>query len=1371
MVKEVIVMFRKLRPFLSAGIAALLAVETAVQPVFSAEEQTIETISFSNVSTSLTIGTAPDFTAYLDGDTLLHASILNEGWSCISDSSAYAVKSDGLPIPDEPTGVPYRYALALTADSGWYFPEYITLYYEGNLIDSRQYTASVRNEGKNLILYCDFIPHVTPLAPDAQAISAAYIVDAVLDYCAGESPRFTARPADPSQFEIVYERWADVQNPECFVTSSEQFNAEMALTDENRLTVFEAGRQYHYDICIAAKYGYSFSDDAGVYVNGTPCTVFGHPADSIPVNDVCVITVKEAQTTMPVVTTAKPVTTTAKPVTTTAKPVTTTAKPVTTTAKPVTTTVKTTSKPATSAEPDPDLLYGDVNQDGVLSIADAVLLMRLLTEDPWISLSNEGQLAGDVNLDGILTILDCTALLRLIALSPDIPELPPQPAEADGSETEIPDSGDFTWLGVPAGNSAAFTEKPFDALTVTAEENVLSYDGQLQFSELTQEDFEEAETLLGDDPALLLDGWNLEAGLKPDEHLPGFYSCTYDLSQLGIPEALYENIRLLRVADDGNVTEYLTECDGALLRWESDQNSTTLVVLVSILVVESCVGIYKLSQNTDKIWSDEEEKAPLKWAKTSYCYIRYADLEAAPEDAEREERMKMAYNHAKEAVRQKAQEEVEHEWIAWAYDTVGFKLKVNRKIAKLADEYLQNNADYQADLKVKNGVPADVALVAEQFKRAYFYLRFEEGCPTLGSTKPAIYFGEAVKGDGFAYNPTFGPQYICLQRTTNKCKHVAADTPFGDIYKTIIPAEKADRYLITLTHELYHIYQNLKLSTHVKNYLKFSEMSAAVIEHRAGDFYLTDDKDTFTAYEETITDKYETYGLPLEEHGKSKDILIPAGYTLSHFWEYLETCKKKKLKGWEMILAFEKNRSILKTLNDIYGFESQPGTNPYIVLGAYWKAFQKKMGEKELTRAAQVEQHRRNENYEDDNVVNFFPSLMHIVKIGSDRTQVHLDVGYQDFTCTQTVLRSKTGNWSVILVRDKDFGRNQSAHTFLIPDGTDGKPIGNETKKGTVMVSAKPDLHYREIQCAGTVGKSGYTAHFIPAPETPQVSYNAETEQFTVKLQSAPSEEGASGLTDRFLLICRVDGNETAAIPVEFAGWQKELTLSTADLHLNIRRKCRLQITVCEAIDASDKFAEGRCAMAKPFEMDFGTLDFPIINQDLSVDGSYGCVSVSRNSVAHFTLDASGNFTFELEAGAGADDPLREKDPLSLESEKWQYSGFTVSGKVTDAESSTNWTAKIISCSAGTFSAFWREDYKEWYDEDGDGDMDEHIMHQENEWSGAFEGAPSGTLKFTEKEGTGKVSIVLSLDVPQLTGTKETETVNSVRLSGSFKIS
>ncbi len=34
MVKDVIVMFRKLRPLLSAGIAAILAVEAAVQPVF-----------------------------------------------------------------------------------------------------------------------------------------------------------------------------------------------------------------------------------------------------------------------------------------------------------------------------------------------------------------------------------------------------------------------------------------------------------------------------------------------------------------------------------------------------------------------------------------------------------------------------------------------------------------------------------------------------------------------------------------------------------------------------------------------------------------------------------------------------------------------------------------------------------------------------------------------------------------------------------------------------------------------------------------------------------------------------------------------------------------------------------------------------------------------------------------------------------------------------------------------------------------------------------------------------------------------------------------------------------------------------------------
>ena len=66
---------------LSTGLALLLAAEAAAVPVSAESRQPIGIVEFSNVSTALTVGEVPDYTAYLTGDALLHASILNEGWA------------------------------------------------------------------------------------------------------------------------------------------------------------------------------------------------------------------------------------------------------------------------------------------------------------------------------------------------------------------------------------------------------------------------------------------------------------------------------------------------------------------------------------------------------------------------------------------------------------------------------------------------------------------------------------------------------------------------------------------------------------------------------------------------------------------------------------------------------------------------------------------------------------------------------------------------------------------------------------------------------------------------------------------------------------------------------------------------------------------------------------------------------------------------------------------------------------------------------------------------------------------------------------------------------------------------------------------
>ena len=57
-------------------------------------------------------------------------------------------------------------------------------------------------------------------------------------------------------------------------------------------------------------------------------------------------------------------------------------------------------------------LRGDLNCDGTVSMADAVLLMRYVTEDSSLKLSPAGIANADVDLDDLLTVLDVASVLE-----------------------------------------------------------------------------------------------------------------------------------------------------------------------------------------------------------------------------------------------------------------------------------------------------------------------------------------------------------------------------------------------------------------------------------------------------------------------------------------------------------------------------------------------------------------------------------------------------------------------------------------------------------------------------------------------------------------------------------------------------------------------------------------------------------------------------------------------------------------------------------------------------------------------------------------------------------------------------------------------
>ena len=78
------------------------------------------------------------------------------------------------------------------------------------------------------------------------------------------------------------------------------------------------------------------------------------------------------------------------------------------------TTTNTTTTASSDDQPPAALVPGDVNQDGLLQIDDAVLMSRLLAEDKTAPVSEEGTRDADFDSDGILTVLDLTGMLRKI---------------------------------------------------------------------------------------------------------------------------------------------------------------------------------------------------------------------------------------------------------------------------------------------------------------------------------------------------------------------------------------------------------------------------------------------------------------------------------------------------------------------------------------------------------------------------------------------------------------------------------------------------------------------------------------------------------------------------------------------------------------------------------------------------------------------------------------------------------------------------------------------------------------------------------------------------------------------------------------------
>ena len=433
-------------------------------------------------------------------------------------------------------------------------------------------------------------------------------------------------------------------------------------------------------------------------------------------------------------------------------------------------------------------------------------------------------------------------------------------------------------------HSEALDFSPAEGIRITAEAGALYDDTEITLTPVTEdserliriaEDFENyGEPLIG--------AWEVHAGLEEDEHLPGEYTVSIDLSTLDLDESLWPAVRLYRLTDGGKLTAYSTELEGSILSYSSDQNSITMASVGTSIVVGIALGL-PLYYGIEKIKADWYY---WDWTGASYHHgknkygsytIKWSMKDVDPKQQEKNDRM---LEIAKE-YKPKAEKDYEQEKKDRADTSVLYRMFTkNKSVAERLKDYLVQDKEYQkivASLKT----PELIVAVAEAIDRAYAYLG---GVVYARMPKNDLTF-RLKRTDGKGKDDTYGNSVATM--LSDSYIEINVDKIIGLLNGDAKGQEDRDNMLLTVTHELFHICQERYHYRFFTDSIRFDEMTALILEEDAKKYY-QEEKIITTDPPLTATSYWSTLRLPIDKSsGAGKLLLRHQGYLLSDLVRYL----------------------------------------------------------------------------------------------------------------------------------------------------------------------------------------------------------------------------------------------------------------------------------------------------------------------------------------------------------------------------------------------------------------------------------------------------------------------------------------------------
>ena len=435
------------------------------------------------------------------------------------------------------------------------------------------------------------------------------------------------------------------------------------------------------------------------------------------------------------------------------------------------------------------------------------------------------------------------------------------------------------------GNSKPLDYEPCEGIHVKAEANAFWNDTVVDFKPIEEntETIRDIDQLLYEqEGVMILSGFEVDAGLKDDEIIPGQYDVEYDLSAADIDPSLYGFLKVYRIGEDHSWYELNADLEDHILRFSCNQNSI-IVVGGSIFLAGLGViamndeyrarNLYYIGSGRD-VLVHEGNNIFGKWR------IEWLSSDLDPDLLQKLKRMtQIEYGYKKEAEKHYSDD-------MYAANNVMY---LNRQIFDYTVRKIENDAEHKK-IREQIALPDAIKKIDEYIGYCFRYLYQEEKMRMPLHRVPFKLIRDSSKKYlGLANNRVLSSSYI--------------DINLNEVVLT--DANSMYNLLMTLTHELLHICQiryRLPIDA-ISDDTRYDEMVAQYMEADALAYYIRKDIIPEGApIDLTRTDWWGNLRLPIDgeedsnlDRGIRQDEIINCGYNLGSFLRYLKDKTGRKL--------------------------------------------------------------------------------------------------------------------------------------------------------------------------------------------------------------------------------------------------------------------------------------------------------------------------------------------------------------------------------------------------------------------------------------------------------------------------------------------